>query len=268
VSIENNKHFRILYLTHAMSSTGAACLASLIEEGYDIVGVVTPTLRYKSNSLIGSVAELVRRRGLAFTALVIFRTLTAKGRVACARFLPLTRKLFGGFQSIDEVGTVHSLRRLYPVDVNSSEFLADAAALRPDLVVIGISDRILKTDFLALFPGRIINIHPAPLPRYRGPDPLYWQLVMDEPRGAISVHYVTSEIDGGNLLEQECFAIESGESESTLKRKVDHVAPRVLVAAIEKVRKGDLGRRQNPADSSYYKHRPKGIAACFPRRSR
>jgi methionyl-tRNA formyltransferase len=78
---------------------------------------------------------------------------------------------------------------------------------------------------------------------------------------------VTPEIDGGNLLEQEFFPIEAGESEASFKRKVDQVAPRVLVAAIEKVRKGDSGQMQDVAAASYYKHRPRGIAACFPRRS-
>jgi folate-dependent phosphoribosylglycinamide formyltransferase PurN len=266
VSTETNGQFRILYLTHALSSTGAACLASLINYGYDVVGVVTPTLRYKSASLIGSLAALVRRRGLAFTGLAICRTLSAKARVVCRRVVPGTGFVVG-FHSIDEVAMCYPMRRLYPADVNSVEFMTEAANLQPNLVVIGISDRILRRDFLARFPGRIINLHPAPLPRFRGPDPLYWQLVTDQPQGAISVHFVTAEIDGGNLLAQEFFPIHRGESEWELKQKVDRIAPGVLITAIERFRKGDNGRPQDRSEVSYQKHRPKGLAACFPRRS-
>jgi methionyl-tRNA formyltransferase len=126
----------------------------------------------------------------------------------------------------------------------------------------------VKEPLLSTFAGRILNLHPAPLPRFRGPDPLYWQLVLGEPHGAVSVHYVTPEIDGGHLLAQERFAIEPGETERGLKRAVDRVAPRVLADAIERARTGDPGDPQNACDATYQKSRPKGIAACFPRRPR
>ncbi len=58
----------------------------------------------------------------------------------------------------------------------------------------------LRADALALLPGGWLNVHPGPLPRYRGPAPVFWQLLAGEPRAALSVHRVDERLDTGPVV--------------------------------------------------------------------
>ena len=74
--------------------------------------------------------------------------------------------------------------------------------LKPDLVVLAGFMRILSDDFINTFDGRLINIHPSLLPKYKGLNT--HQRVLDDrcnTHGA-SVHFVSSELDSGSVIIQ------------------------------------------------------------------
>ena len=80
--------------------------------------------------------------------------------------------------------------------------------------------RILGSSFSNLWEGRMINIHPSILPRYKG---LHTHKRVLENRDKIhgcSVHYVTGEIDGGPVIAQSIIRTEVEDTENTLASKV------------------------------------------------
>jgi len=106
------------------------------------------------------------------------------------------------------------------------------AAAQPDLIVLAGFMRILSRRFVESRAGRILNIHPSLLPKYRGLHTHRRVLeACDRVHGA-SVHFVTAELDGGPLVLQSRVAVRAGDTEDTLAARVqatEHIIyPRVI----------------------------------------
>ena len=91
---------------------------------------------------------------------------------------------------------------------------------QPDLVVLAGFMRILSDQFVSHYTGRLINIHPSLLPKYKGMHT--HQRVMDagEPLHGSSVHFVNSELDGGPILLQARLPILSSDSVESLELRI------------------------------------------------
>ena len=93
--------------------------------------------------------------------------------------------------------------------------------------------KILSKDFIELFEGRILNIHPSLLPKYKGLNTHARALASNEQFAGCSVHLVTSELDGGPVLAQSKISIDKTDNVESLSTKVlkeEHVLyPKVLL---------------------------------------
>ena len=92
--------------------------------------------------------------------------------------------------------------------------------------------RILTPWFVEEWRGRIINIHPSLLPKYRGLDTHARALAAGDKVAGCSVHVVTEELDAGEVLGQAEVPVEDGDSVSSLEARVlaaEHALyPRVM----------------------------------------
>tara|TARA_B100001287_G_scaffold255021_1_gene238845 strand:- start:143 stop:688 length:546 start_codon:yes stop_codon:yes gene_type:complete len=92
--------------------------------------------------------------------------------------------------------------------------------------------RILSKDFIELFEGRILNIHPSLLPKYKGLNTHARAVAANDKFSGCSVHLVTAELDGGPILAQSKVTIEKTDTAETLSSKVlkeEHLLyPKVL----------------------------------------
>lgn len=80
--------------------------------------------------------------------------------------------------------------------------------------------RILSPDFIRRFEGRIVNIHPSLLPKYRGLDTHRRALDAGDEVAGCTVHLVTEEVDAGAILGQTEVAIDPGETAQSLSARV------------------------------------------------
>jgi phosphoribosylglycinamide formyltransferase-1 len=80
--------------------------------------------------------------------------------------------------------------------------------------------RILSKDFIDVFKGRILNIHPSLLPKYKGLNTHARAIVAKDKFSGCSVHLVTAELDGGPILAQSKVTIERTDTAETLSSKV------------------------------------------------
>lgn len=103
---------------------------------------------------------------------------------------------------------------------------------RPDAVALAGFMRVLSAEFVAQYLGRVFNIHPSLLPKYRGLDTHRRVLAAGDAVHGASVHFVTPELDAGPVVLQSQVAVLPGDSEATLAARVlatEHVIyPRVL----------------------------------------
>ena len=80
--------------------------------------------------------------------------------------------------------------------------------------------RILSKDFIDVFKGRILNIHPSLLPKYKGLNTHARAIAAKDKFSGCSVHLVTAELDGGPILAQSKVTIEKTDTAETLSSKV------------------------------------------------
>ncbi|MFC4291872.1 phosphoribosylglycinamide formyltransferase [Sphingorhabdus arenilitoris] len=80
--------------------------------------------------------------------------------------------------------------------------------------------RILTPEFVAQWEGRMLNIHPSLLPKYKGLHTHERALAAGDSHGGASVHLVTAELDDGPILGQMSVAIIPGDSADTLAARV------------------------------------------------
>jgi phosphoribosylglycinamide formyltransferase-1 len=105
-------------------------------------------------------------------------------------------------------------------------------AHRVEIIVLAGFMRILSPEFADAFAGRLINIHPALLPKYRGLHTHRRCLEAGDAEHGASVHFATAELDGGPVILQSRLDVRPAESEQDLAARVlttEHVIlPRVL----------------------------------------
>ncbi|MCD8482718.1 MAG: phosphoribosylglycinamide formyltransferase [Verrucomicrobia bacterium] len=100
-----------------------------------------------------------------------------------------------------------------------------------DLVVLAGFMRVLKEPFIKAFPRQIINLHPSLLPSFKGLDGIEQAYKYGVKITGCTVHYVTPDLDGGPIIDQEAVRIESGETLAEVAAKV-HAAEHTLLPRV------------------------------------
>jgi phosphoribosylglycinamide formyltransferase-1 len=119
--------------------------------------------------------------------------------------------------------------------------LADAITnYSPDLVVLAGFMRILSGEFVARFEGRMLNIHPSLLPKFKGLDTHRRVIEAAEREHGATVHFVTAELDGGPPVIQYRIEIDDGDNEDSLSARVHAGEYIILPRAVQLVAAGRL----------------------------
>lgn len=116
----------------------------------------------------------------------------------------------------------------------------DAAlqARQVDLVCLAGFMRILTPWFVGRWSGRLLNIHPALLPQFKGLDTHRRALAAGVERHGASVHFVVVEMDSGPIVAQDWVPVLEGDTEETLARRVLEVEHRLYPQALRAVAEG------------------------------
>src|SRR5664280_3723424 len=96
-----------------------------------------------------------------------------------------------------------------------------------DLVCLAGFMRLLTPGFVGLWPGRLLNIHPALLPAFKGLDTHKRALEAGAKIHGATVHFVVAELDAGPIVAQGAVAVRAGDSEATLAARVLAVEHRI-----------------------------------------
>ena len=101
-------------------------------------------------------------------------------------------------------------------------------ALDIDLIVLAGWMRILSPKFIQAFPNKIINIHPSLLPKYKGLDAVKQALESGDNITGCTVHYVTEELDSGDIISQQEVDILPHDTLETLTKVVHQAEYKIL----------------------------------------
>lgn len=138
-----------------------------------------------------------------------------------------------------------------------AEVLAALAGYEPGVIAVSCFPHRFPASLLALPPGGVLNLHPSPLPRGRGPDPLFWLFREPEWAGAggagATVHLMDRGLDSGPILFQERFALADGTTGQELELRAASVGAGLLARGVGAVLAGVAAPQpQDGAEATSY----------------
>jgi phosphoribosylglycinamide formyltransferase-1 len=187
------------------------------------------------------IAVLASGRGSNLAALLAARE---RGELAAEFVLVASDKVQAGALKLAEATGIPTLvldpkaypdRRAFDLDL-----FAQLAASGAELVVLAGFMRILDGEAIAPWAGRMLNIHPSLLPKYRGLHTHRRALEAGDPEHGASVHFVTAELDGGPVVAQATLPIAPGEDEQRLAERLLPLEHRLLPAVVALIAQGRL----------------------------
>jgi len=110
----------------------------------------------------------------------------------------------------------------------------------PDLIALAGFMRVLGSEFVQRYAGRILNVHPSLLPEFPGLDTHERALRAGAPEHGASIHFVTEELDAGPVIVQGKVAVCDGDTGAQLAERVHTVEHRIYPAAVAWFAQGRL----------------------------
>ena len=95
--------------------------------------------------------------------------------------------------------------------------------------------KILSKDFIKKFDGKIINIHPSLLPKYKGLNTHHRVIINKDKFSGCTVHYVTEKLDSGKIIMQKKIKVTTKDNSTSLAEKVLKQEHKLYPAAIMKI---------------------------------
>ncbi len=111
---------------------------------------------------------------------------------------------------------------------------------QPDLVILAGFMRVLTPGFTDHYRGRLLNIHPSLLPKFRGLHTHERAIAAGETEHGASIHFVTAELDGGPIIVQARVPVLPGDDPDTLAARVLEQEHRLYPLAIRWFAEGRL----------------------------
>jgi len=122
----------------------------------------------------------------------------------------------------------------------------------PDVIASIYYRFLIKPDVIARVGGRIFNLHPSLLPKYRGCSSLTWAMVHKQATAGFTFHYIDAGCDTGNILLQRPVTIEPFDTQQTLYYRVMFQAVQELMPVVELVFDGAPGVPQS-GEATHFK---------------
>jgi phosphoribosylglycinamide formyltransferase-1 len=120
------------------------------------------------------------------------------------------------------------------------ELFARLDASGAQVLVLAGFMRIIDGEALKPWVGRMINVHPSLLPKYRGLHTHRRALEAGDAEHGASVHYVTAELDGGPVIAQARIAIQPDDDEHSLAQRLLAYEHQLLPAVLRLIAQGHL----------------------------
>jgi len=213
-----NKMKKILFLGH--NKWAVLSLEALINAGYKIVGVIAETDEFDKREK--NVYDKFSR--------------------------------FNAYDSLKENARKLGCEVFQPVNINDPSLLEKIKKLKPDIAVIVSYHGILKKDFLEIV--KVINIHGAPLPKYRGRSPINWSIINGETYTGITAHHVITRVDAGKIIEQKLIPIFFKDRAIDVLLRSLPIYPELVLSSIRKIEDNpEYGCEQEESESIYFPKR-------------
>ena len=132
------------------------------------------------------------------------------------------------------------------------ETLETIAAMQPDIICVACFPKRLPPSLLNLPRSGCLNVHPALLPQYRGPYPLFWMLRHGDRNAGVTIHFMDEHFDTGDIAAQAEVELPDGVSGEEADTLLSEYGGECLVEVLTSLDKGILVRRPQAEGGSYF----------------
>jgi methionyl-tRNA formyltransferase len=157
-----------------------------------------------------------------------------------------------GSYNITQVCENHGIHVIHESAINAEPFLSRLQGMNLDLIISVAAPSIFKQNIIAIPKRGCINIHHAPLPKYRGMMPNFWQLYHGEQSVGMTIHEINPGIDDGRIILQKDVDIRPEETLDSVIKRTKKIGAHFMVEAIELIKSGKVDYKENPATEGTY----------------
>jgi len=144
---------------------------------------------------------------------------------------------------------------LQPTKLREDAFLAQVAALQPDLGVVAAYGRILPDALLNVPRLGMINVHASLLPKYRGAAPVHRAVMAGDEVTGVTIMRVVSELDAGAMLATATRPITPDETSVDVERGLAEAGAGLLLEVVDRMARGAVV--ETPQDDAQATYAPK-----------
>ena len=166
------------------------------------------------------------------------------------------------YSPVKECALAHGIPVYQPLTAKDAETQALVESLHPELTVVVAYGQILPQKLLDVPKFGSVNVHASLLPKYRGAAPIQWAVLDGEAETGVSLMYMTSRLDAGDVIATVRTAIGAEETAPELWDRLAKLGGELLVATIPHLQDGTASR--TPQDESVFTYAPMLTKAMSP----
>lgn len=218
----------------------------LLKFGKDVKLIVEPKVLLKSKNIYQTIFHYLKISGFYYFYYQVMKMLIYKV------FNLISKDINSKFCSFNIIAKKLKIKRLKVSDINSSKIIKKIKMIKPDVVVSVLFPQIIKNELIRVAKNKIINFHPAYLPKYRGISPIFWSLLNNEKNVGYTIHFIDKGIDSGAILTQKKIKIIKNDTEDSLYMRCVREGSEALNRSIEKFANSRILKGKIRKGGSYY----------------
>ena len=149
---------------------------------------------------------------------------------------------------------MHGIARIQAPDPNHPDAITALKRVEPDLLLLACLPHVVRRATRRIARLGALNLHPSALPRFRGPNPVFWQLRAGIARAGVTVHVATDAVDAGPVVLQRSIEVRPGIGAGALTEALVRCGIRALVEILPDIEHGIRGA--TPQDESAATRQP------------
>ena len=149
---------------------------------------------------------------------------------------------------------MHGIARIQAPNPNHPDAIAALERVEPDILLLACLPHVVGRATRRTARLGALNLHPSALPRFRGPNPVFWQLRAGIARTGATVHVATDIVDAGPIVAQRSIEVRPGIDAGALTEALVRCGIRALVEVLPGIERRI--RRATPQDESAATRQP------------
>lgn len=157
------------------------------------------------------------------------------------------------FDSVEKFAKKKKIPVFSPENINEEIWIKKIQEINPEIIFSFYYRNIICKDILDIPTNGCINLHGSLLPKYRGRAPINWAIINGETETGVTLHYMTTKPDDGDIINQIGIKIEYDDTAKSLFDKALTAANILLKTTLPEIKKGTSERTpQDNIIASYY----------------